>query len=75
MMYYDTCDMTILEILLFVDEMLCYYSDVIFWKIIYACFGLIENVASKFLVCLYYMRDLLLKGLGCYKVGYQTLWS
>jgi len=46
-MYYDTYDMAILEISLYVDEMLWYYSSTSFKKIIYACFGLLEGVASK----------------------------
>jgi len=35
------------KILLYVDEMLWYYSATSFEKIIYAYFGLIEDVASK----------------------------
>jgi len=32
-MYYDTCDMAILDILLFVDEMVWFHSDVSFEKL------------------------------------------
>jgi len=46
-MYIDICGMTTLEILLSIEEMLWYYSAAMFRKIIYACFGLIEEVASK----------------------------
>jgi len=41
-MYYDTCDMTILEFS--VDEMLWYYSIASFEKFIYACLRFIEDV-------------------------------
>jgi len=52
-MYYDTCDMTILEF--YVDKMLWYYSAAMFWKINHACFGFIEEVASKFFIWLYHL--------------------
>jgi len=36
-MYYDTCDMVILEILC-LDEILWYYSAAMFWKIYFCIF-------------------------------------
>jgi len=52
-MYYDTCDMTILEFS--VDEMLWYYSAASFEKVIYACLRFIEDVTSKFFIWLYHL--------------------
>jgi len=52
--------------LLGVDKILWYYSVTMFWKINYACFGIIEEVASKSLynciICVIYP----FKDLGCY---------
>jgi hypothetical protein len=66
-MYYDTCNMTVWEIFLSVNEMLWCYSASIFCKINYACFGIIEEVASKslydYIICVIYH----FKGLWCYR--------
>ena len=47
-----------LEIYLYADEALWYYSAAMFWKFKYACFELIEEVASKFFIWSYHSRVL-----------------
>jgi len=75
--YYDTCDMAILEILLFVDEVLCSYSAASFEKLFMHVFRFIEDVTSKFLNdciirVIYRFKDLRSYNQGTW-VGYHMI--